>query len=174
MPFHTFTNPFRDGASIPELYRTHHQLQGLFQAGGTYRRPVKDPVTLWAIDILRRDYGVPLQAIEVELQPELPQSGLDQGRADVVIYDDRFINSAGKFYVAFIVVEVMEPGKTFGGTEAGGWHDHYDRLCAFMNLFPSARYAILTSGTNTLIYRGDPEYPRLEEIGDLPPYLSVR
>ncbi len=174
MPFHTFTNPFRDGASIPELYRTHHQLQGLFQAGGTYRRPVKDPVTLWAIDILRRDYGVPLQAIEVELQPELPQSGLDQGRADVVIYDDRFINSAGKFYVAFIVVEVMEPGKTFGGTEAGGWHDHYDRLCAFMNLFPSARYAILTSGTNTLIYRGDPEYPRLEEIGDLPPYQSVR
>ena len=85
MPFHTFTNPFRDGASIPELYRTHHQLQGLFQAGGTYRRPVKDPVTLWAIDILRRDYGVPLQAIEVELQPELPQSGLEQGRADVVI-----------------------------------------------------------------------------------------
>ena len=43
-----------------------------------------------------------------------------------------------------------------------------------MNLFPSARYAILTSGTNTLIYRGDPEYPHLEEIGDLPPYQSVR
>src|SRR2546421_13053793 len=95
-------------------------------------RPVQDPVTLWAIDILRRDYGVPLQAIEVELQPELPQSGLDQGRADVVIYDDRFINSAGKFYVAFIVVEVMEPGKTFDGPEAGGWLDDYDRLYAFL------------------------------------------
>ena len=135
MPFHNFTNPFQDGASIPKLYRTHHKLQGLFKADGTYRRPVKDPVTLWAIDILRRDYDVPLQAIEVELPAELPQSGLEHGRADVVIYDDRFINSAGKFYVAFIVVEVMEPGKTFGGTEAEGW---YDRLCAFMNLFPSA------------------------------------
>jgi type I restriction enzyme M protein len=174
MPFHNFTNPFQDGSSIPEMYRTHQHLQGLFQAGGTYRRPVKDPITLWAIDILRRDYHVPLQAIELGLPPELPQSWLDQGRADVVIYDDRFIDSAGNFYVAFIVVEVMEPEKTFGGTEAGGWLDHYDRLCAFMNLFPSARYAILTSGTNTLIYRRGPEYPRLEEIGDLPQYQSVR
>lgn len=84
MPFHTFTNPFREGATIPELYRTHHQLQGLFQASGTYRRPGKDPVTLWAIDSLRRDYSVPLQTIEVESPPELPQIGHEQGRADVV------------------------------------------------------------------------------------------
>lgn len=81
MSFHTFTNPFQEGASIPELYRTHHQLQGLFQADGTYRRPVKDPVMLWAIDILRREYGVPLLAIEVEPPPEPAQSELEQGRA---------------------------------------------------------------------------------------------
>jgi len=149
MPFHNFTNPFKDVSSIPEMYRTHQNLQRLFQADGTYRRPVKDPITLWAIDILRRDYGVPLQAIELELPPELPQSGLYQGKADVVIYDDRFINSKGNLYVAFILVEVMEPGKKFGGTEAEGWLDHYDRLSTYMSVFPSARYAILTSGTNT-------------------------
>jgi len=67
----------------------------------------------------------------------------------------------------------MEPGKKFGGTEAEGWLDHYDRLSTYMSVFPSARYAILTSGTNTLICRRDLEYPRIEEIGDLPKYQSV-
>lgn len=39
----------------------------------------------------------------------------------------------------------------------------------------SARYAILTSGIHTKIYRWDLEYPRaLQEIGDLPKYESAR
>ncbi len=145
MPFHNFTNPFQEVSSIPEMYRTHQHLQGLFQADGTYRRPVKDPITLWAIDILRRDYDVPLQAIELELLTELPQSGLDQERADVVIYDDRFINSAGNFYVAFIVVEVMEPGKNFGGAEAEGWLDHYDRLSTYMRSHRNCQAPVATN-----------------------------
>jgi type I restriction enzyme M protein len=40
---------------------------------------------------------------------------------------------------------------------------------------PSARYAILTSGKHTVIYRRDLEYPRkLEPIPDLPKYESAR
>jgi len=46
MPFHNFKNPFKDVSSTPEMYRTHQNLQSLFQADGTYRRPVKDPITL--------------------------------------------------------------------------------------------------------------------------------
>ncbi len=135
---------------------------------------MKDPIILWVIDILRRDYDVPLQAIEVGSPTELPLSRLHQGRADLIIYDDRFINSAGNFYVAFILVEVMDLGKKFGGTEGEGNLDFYDHLSTSMSLFPSARYAILTSRTNTLIYRRGPEYTLLEKIGELPQYQSVR
>ncbi len=173
MSFHNFTNPFLDVDSVPEMYRAHQHLQGLFQTDGSYHRPMKNPIILWVIDILRRDYGVPLQAIKIGSPAETPLSRTDQGRADLIIYDDRFINSAGNFYIAFIVVEVMDLGKKFGGTEAEGSLDLNIRLSTSLSVFPSARYAILTSGTNTLIYRRDPEYPFLEEIGDLPQYQSV-
>jgi hypothetical protein len=77
--------------------------------------------------------------------------------------------------VAFIMVEAMEPGKKFEGTEPEGWVEYLNRLNAYMSASPSARYAILTSGTNTKIYRRDLEYPRaLQEIGDLPKYESAR
>lgn len=44
-----------------------------------------------------------------------------------------------------------------------------------MSASPSARYAILTSGKQTDIYRRDLDYPRkLEIIGNLPKYESAR
>lgn len=53
--------------------------------------------------------------------------------------------------------------------------EHLNCLNAYMSVSPSARYAILTSGTNTKIYRRDLEYPRaLQEIGNLPKYESAR
>ncbi|MBD2529013.1 hypothetical protein H6G97_05290 [Nostoc flagelliforme FACHB-838] len=69
----------------------------------------------------------------------------------------------------------MEPSKKVGGTEGEGWVDHLNRLNAYMSASPSARYAILTSGKHTVIYRRDLEYPRkLEIIGDLQKYESAR
>jgi type I restriction enzyme M protein len=174
MSFYNFTNPFQDVNSIPEMYRANQHLQGLFQTDGSYLRPLIDPIMLWIIDTLRKDYDVPLEAIEVGSPTELPMSRIDQAKADLIIYDDRFINSAGNFYVAFILVEVRDLGRNFGGTVGKGNLDFYERLSTSMSVFPSARYAILTSGTSTLIYRRGPEYPLLEEIADLPQYQSVR
>ncbi len=93
----------------------------------------------------------------------------------MIVYDDRYIGAGGGLDVAFIMVEAMEPGKKFEGTEPEGWVENLNRLNAYMSASPSARYAILTSGTNTKIYRRDLEYPRaLQEIRDLPKYESAR
>ena len=94
---------------------------------------------------------------------------------DIVVYDDRYADSIGNLDVAFIMVEAMEPNKKVGGTEAEGWIEHLNRLNSYMSASPSARYAILTSGKQTDIYRRDLDYPRqLEIIGNLPKYESAR
>ena len=179
MPFDAkFTNPFQDPANVPPQYRQHAALQKLFKADGSYVRPAEDPVTMWAIDLLAREYGVPLDAMELELHADFSEGTYQggrryQGRADVVIYDDRY--AVGDLDVAFIMVEAMEPGKKFEGDDPEGWVEHLNRLNAYMSASPSARYAILTSGHHTVIYRRDLEYPRkLEPIGDLPKYESAR
>jgi type I restriction enzyme M protein len=180
MPFSNFTNLYQRPADVPENYRKHPNLSKLFKADGTYIRPAEDPVTIWAIALLQQEYGVPLDALELELYADFSEGTHQggrryQGRADVVIYDDRYIGAGGGLDVAFIMVEAMEPGKKFEGTEPEGWVEHLNRLNAYMSASPSARYAILTSGTNTKIYRRDLEYPRaLQEIGDLPKYESAR
>ncbi|MEW5987168.1 MAG: N-6 DNA methylase [Chloroflexota bacterium] len=178
--FSNFTNPYQNPANVPEPYRRHANLSKLFRADGTYVRPAEDPVTLWAVDVLYREYGVPLEAMGLELTADFAEGTHQggrryQGRADVVIYDDRYVDAVGNLDVAFIMVEAMEPAKRTDGTEAEGWVDHLNRLNAYMSASPSARYAVLTSGTHTVVYRRDLEYPRtLAEIGDLPKYESAR
>ncbi len=180
MPFSDFTNPFKNPSDVPDEHRKHPKLQKLFQESRAFVRPAEDPVTLWAIDILTKEYGVPLDAMELELYADFAEGTHQggrryQGRADVVIYDDRYADAVGSLDVAFIMLEAMEPGKKVDGTEPEGWIEHLNRLNAYMSASPSARYAILTSGAHTVIYRRDLEYPRnLEEIGNLPPYESAR
>ena len=180
MSFDNFTNPYQDPANVPEAYRRHANLSKLFQVDGSYIRPLEDPVTLWAIALLHDQYNVPLEAMELELSADFSEGTHQggrryQGRADLVIYDDRYIGAGGGLDVAFIMVEAMEPSKKEGGTEPEGWVEHLNRLNAYMSASASARYAILTSGPITKIYRRDLEYPRnLEEIGDLPKYESAR
>lgn len=180
MPFSDFTNPFKKPVDIPPRYREHAATQKLFRPDGSYLRPLEDPVTLWAIDRLVNEYGVPLEAMALELTADFSEGAHSGGRrylgrADVVVYDDRYADSVGNLDVAFIMVEAMEPGKRLDGTESEGWNDHYTRLSSYMSASPSARYAILTSGFHTRIYRRDLEYPRaLEEIADLPKYESAR
>ena len=170
--FNEFNNSFKDPKAVPENYRNHLSLQRLFKADGTYVRPAEDPVTMWAIYVLHEEYKVPLEAMQLELPAQFSRTYA--GRADVVIYDDRYKSAIGNMDVAFIMVEAMEPNKKFGGTEPEGWQEHYERLNAYMSQSPSARYAILTSGTHTVLYRRDLEYPRtLEEIPKLPPYEST-
>jgi type I restriction enzyme M protein len=53
MSFANFTNPYRNPADVPEDYRKHPNLSKLFKADDTYVRPAEDPVTLWAIALLR-------------------------------------------------------------------------------------------------------------------------
>jgi hypothetical protein len=96
MPFANFTNPFQDPANVPDAYRTHPNLEKLFRkdGSGNYIRPAEDPVTIWAIIKLVEEYGVPLDAMQLELGADFSE-GTHQGgrryrgRADVVIYDDR-------------------------------------------------------------------------------------
>lgn len=180
MPFTNFTNPYQNPANVPSNYRSHFNLAKLFKADGTYVRPAEDPVTIWAIDLLHREYGVPLDALELELFADFSEGTHQggrryQGRADVIVYDDRYIGAGGGLDVAFIMLEAMEPNKKFEGMEAEGWNEHLIRLNAYMSASPSARYAILTNGKNTTIYRRDLEYPRhFQPIGDLPKYESAR
>ncbi len=180
MPFTDFINPFKDPNAVPDAYRKHAVLQKLFLSDGSYVRPAEDPVTLWVIDILTREYGVPLDAMQLELFADFGEGAHQEGRrylgrVDVVVYDDRYADSIGNLDVAFIMVEAMEPDKRFGGNEPEGWNQHLERLNAYMSASPSARYAILTGGKHTVIYRRDLEYPRkLEPIGDLPKYESAR
>ncbi|MCC5617222.1 N-6 DNA methylase [Nostoc sp. CHAB 5836] len=180
MPFSDFTNPYQNPANIPQKYRQYINLLKLFKADGSYVRPAEDPVTMWALEILVEEYGVPLEAMELELNSDFAEGTYQggrryQGRADLVVYDDRYADSVGNLDVAFIMVEAMEPSKKVGGTEGEGWVDHLNRLNAYMSASPSARYAILTSGKHTVIYRRDLDYPRkLEIIGDLQKYESAR
>jgi type I restriction enzyme M protein len=173
MPFTNFTNPYQNPTNVPGHYRKHFNLSKLFKADSNYVRPVEDPVTLWAIDLLHREYGIPLDAMDLEIEADFARRYL--GRADLIVCDDRYIGAGGGLDIAFIMIEAMEPSKKFEGAESEGWIEHYDRLNAYMSASPSARYAILTSGTNTKIYRRDLDYPRaLQEIGDLPKYESAR
>src|SRR5258706_12049343 len=126
MPFDSFDNLFQDPASVPSLYLEHSNLQRLFRSNGSYVRSTKDPVILWAIDILNREYGVPLDVIDVDVQAnaaegENQEEKQYQAIADVVIYDDRFINTNGKLDVALIILEAIEPGEKIGDREPGEW-----------------------------------------------------
>jgi type I restriction enzyme M protein len=178
--FTNFSNQYRDPSHVPELYRNHPNLRKLFKLDGTYVRPAEDPVTMWAIDVLHREYKVPLEAMQLELSADFSEGTHERGRrymgrSDLVIYDDRYLDAYGNLDVAFIMLEAMEPSKRYEGDEGLGWNFHRTQLNAYMSASPSARYAILTSGTNTVIYRRDLEYPRaLEPIGDLPKYESAR
>ncbi|MBD2529012.1 hypothetical protein H6G97_05285 [Nostoc flagelliforme FACHB-838] len=89
MPFSDFTNPYQNPANIPQNYRQHINLLKLFKADGSYVRPAEDPVTMWALQILVEEYGVPLEAMELELNSDFAegtyQSGRRyQGRVDIV------------------------------------------------------------------------------------------
>jgi type I restriction enzyme M protein len=169
MPFTNFTNPYQNPANVPDNYRKHSNLSKLFKTDGTYVRPAEDPVTVWAISLLYEEYGVPLDALELESSADFSQGTHQGGRryqgwADLIVYDDRYIGAGGGLDVAFIMVEAMEPSKKFEGTEAEGWIEHLTRLNAYMSASPSARYAVLTSGTHTKIYRRDLDYPRALQI----------
>ncbi len=125
MPFSNFTNLYQNPANVPEKYRKHHNLSKLFRANSSYIRPAEDPVTIWAVEILETEYNVPLEVMELELFADFSEGTHQggrryQGRSDVVIYDDRYKDSFGSLDVAFIMVEAMEPGKRFEGTEDEG------------------------------------------------------
>lgn len=129
MPFTDFDNRYQDPKAVPEKYRKHPNLSKLFKTDGTYVRPAEDPVTIWAVDILHREYDVPLAAMELELFADFSegayQSGQGrryQGRADLVVYDDRYIGAGCGLDVAFIMVEAMEPGKKFEGDDPECWN----------------------------------------------------
>lgn len=90
MPFTNFTNPYRNSADVPEEYRQHPNLFKLFKADGTYVRPAEDPVTIWAIALLHQEYGVPLNALELELNADFSEGTHQggrryQGRADLIV-----------------------------------------------------------------------------------------
>ena len=109
MPFADFTNPFKNPADVPANYRNHPRLGKLFQADGSYTRPLEDPVTLWAVDVLTREYSVPLEAMELEISVDFSEGAHQSGsgrrymaRVDLVIYDDRYKDARGNLDVAFI------------------------------------------------------------------------
>jgi len=182
MTFEKFTNPFKNPADALDKYRAHSRLNKLFQSNGTYTRASEDPVTLWAVDVLHHKYNVPLEAMELEITADFSegtyQSGSGRrylGRVDLVIYDDRYKDARGNLDVVFIAVEAMEPSidlDSKGDDQSGV--GHFNRLNAYVSASASCRYAILTNGRETRIYRRDFEYPRaLLPIGELPKYESA-
>lgn len=182
MAFESFANPFKNPADAPEKYRTHPRLSKLFQPDGSYTRPLEDPVTLWAADVLHREYNVPLEAMELEISVDFSEGAHQSGsgrrymaRVDLVIYDDRYKDARGNLDVAFIALEAMEPSidlDSEGDDQSGV--GHFKRLNAYVSASASCRYVILTNGRNTRIYRRDFEYPRaLQPIGELPKYESA-
>jgi type I restriction enzyme M protein len=183
MPFENFTNPFRNPADVPAKHRNHPRLYRLFQPDGSYTLRSEGPVTMWAIDVLHREYNVPLEAMEPEIISDFSegshQSGSGRrylGYVDLVIYDDRYKDAKGNLDVAFIAFEAIEPSidldSTVGGDQSGV--GHFKRLNAYVSASPSIRYAIFTNGIKTRLYRRDFEYPRaLQPIGDLPQYESA-
>lgn len=182
MPFENFNNPFKDPLDAPDIYRTHPRLAKLFLPDGTYIRPSEDPVTLWAVDILHHEYNVPLEAMELEISVDFSEAAHQSGsgrrymaRVDLVVYDDRYRDARGNLDVAFIALEAMEPNIPLDsvGDEQSGV-GHFKRLNAYVSASASTRYAILTNGRETRIYRRDFEYPRaLQLVGDLPKYESA-
>jgi type I restriction enzyme M protein len=80
MPFTNFTNPYQNPAAVPARYRSHQELRKLFRSEGSYIRPAEDPVTLWAITILHEEYGVPLEAMGLELSANFDQGTHQSGR----------------------------------------------------------------------------------------------
>jgi len=183
MPFDSFTNPFKNPANAPKIYRNHPSLRKLFLANGSYVRNAEDPVTLWIADKLHREYNVPLEAMELELVADFAPTAQEAsggrrylGRVDLVIYDDRYTDARGNLDVAFIAVELLEPNISLDsdGDEQSG-AGHFKRLNAYMGGSASARYAILSNGNETRVYLRDLEYPRaLQPLGDLPRYESAR
>jgi type I restriction enzyme M protein len=182
MPFENFINPFQDPFKVPEEYKTHPRLRKLFLLDGTYIRPQEDPVTLWAVDVLHRQYNVPLDAMDLEISVDFSEGSHQSGsgrrylaRVDLVIYDDRYKDAKGNLDVSFIALEAMEPNidlDSEGDDQSG--IGHFKRLNAYVSASASVRYAILTNGVNTRIYRRDFEYPRaLQPVGDLPKYESA-
>jgi len=182
MAFENFTNPFKDPAEAVAKYRAHPRLSKLFQSDGTYTRPLEDPVTLWAVDVLHREYNVPLEAMELEISVDFSEGAHQSGsgrrymaRVDLVIYDDRYKDTRGNLDVVFIALEALEPGidlDSEGDDQSGV--GHFKRLNAYVSASASCRYAILTNGRNTRMYRRDFEYPRaLQPIGDLSKYESA-
>lgn len=179
--FDNFANPFPTPRHVPEKYRRHPALQRLFVSDEAYLLPAEGPVQMWAIYLLVEHYGVPLDALQHETPVDASEGTHTQGRrwlgyVDLVVYDDRYIGSEeNPLDVAFIAVEAMEPGKPFEGTGEASWQEHLNRLNAYCSNSPSIRYAVLTSGKHTILYRRDLEYPRaLQPIGDLPKYESAR
>ncbi len=162
---------------MPEKYRKHPLTSKRFLQDGSYVNEKEDPVTIWAIEILETESGVPLEAMELEAFATTDRtqqtSRVAFGRANLIIKNDRYIGSG--LDVAFIMLEAMRPDKSLEGDEKLGWNYHFKQLNIYMSASPSERYAILTSGKYTVIYRRDLECPRaLEPIGDLPKYESAR
>ncbi len=162
---------------MPEKYRKHSLTSKRFLQDGSYVNEKEDPVTIWAIEILETESGVPLEAMELEAFATTDRtqqtSRVAFGRANLIIKNDRYIGSG--LDVAFIMLEAMRPDKSLEGDEKLGWNYHFKQLNIYMSASPSERYAILTSGKYTVIYRRDLECPRaLEPIGDLPKYESAR
>jgi type I restriction enzyme M protein len=182
MAFEKFTNPFKNPANAQERYRSHPRLSKFFQPDGSYTRPLEDPVTLWAVDVLHREYNVPLDSMELEISVDFSEGAHQSGsgrrymaRVDLVIYDDRYRDTRGNLDVAFIALEAMEPTVELDseGDDQSGV-GHFKRLNAYVSASASCRYAILTNGLQTRIYRRDFEYPRaLQPIGDLSKYESA-
>ena len=79
MAFEKFTNPFKDPAAAPDRYRSHPQLGKLFLTKDSYTRQVEDPVTLWAIDLLHREYNVPLDSMELEFGVDFSEAAHQSG-----------------------------------------------------------------------------------------------
>jgi len=82
MPFSDFTNPYQNSADVPEKYRNHPATSKLFRSDGSgaYVRPAEDPVTMWAINLLVEEYGVPLEAMELELNSDFAEGTYQSGR----------------------------------------------------------------------------------------------
>lgn len=74
-----FTNPYRDPAVVPAKYRAHARLAKLFQPDGTCTRPLEDPVTLWAVTVLHEKYGVPLEAMRLEITEDFAEGAHQAG-----------------------------------------------------------------------------------------------
>ncbi|GAB4383822.1 MAG: hypothetical protein Kow00121_46370 [Elainellaceae cyanobacterium] len=177
MSFANFTNPYRNPADVPEDYRKHPNLSKLFKTDSTYVRGAEDPVTMWAIDILHREYSVPLEMMGLELHLDFAEGTYRggrrwQGKLDLVIFDDQLLDEFGNPDTVLIALEALAPNFAKDSPE---WVEHLNRLNSYMSGSGSACYAIITNGHATDIYSRDLGYPRdLQIIGDLPKYESSR